>query len=331
VPEDMNAGLNPPPALEQDTIQKWPKLGVSGRSYLNDLLAEFAVLSASSARNQRAKELAERVQRRGANGHAGWDDVHGLEIAPIELWPIEQLQRRVWLQRASLREAIGEERYAEYLRSLPPNLETAESLLRADAHQTLIELYRFRALEWAASAVRSRALRSALFGFVVSAVSVFVVLWLINHFSSSGVPGFRFFSLLLILGSLGGLVSAMQRIRSGQISSLKSIETLPTWPTALGPVIGVFASLFFYAILRSGLLSGELFPTFSQDPTKVWELVAMDKGTEYFKLAIWSFVSGFSEKLLPDQLAWFAGRAAQSVSGEAETTTGTPESSKRNG
>jgi hypothetical protein len=291
-----------------------PNLGPSGTAYLNDLLAQYAILPESDTANANARNLAEIVKTRAAKGIASWADVHSLEIALIELWPIEQVQRYLSFLRDDLNKALGEVRYQAYLRSLSQNGTSSEDLIRADASQTLAYIYRIRNSAWAATRARMRALVWALAAFLGSTILLTSAGYTVYHFKGLHPA---FFCLMIGLGALGGLVSVMLRIRAPTTDGLSSPEMLPAWPAALAPAIGMFASLFFFIVFRSGLLSGSLFPHFW--PNDPWNLNPWVDGTDYAKLAIWGFISGFSETLFLRQVQWFTGTMPTSPSNKDTT------------
>jgi hypothetical protein len=226
----------------------------SGHSYLALLVAEYESLMGDlHARNPRAVEIADRVKTRLASGDATWDDVHNLEIALLELQPFEELTRRAWSLRADYKSVIGDCLFNEYLRSLPNGINTHERLLRADLRRVLAELHRYRTFQRAENEARKANLTQALLGFVsvlfLSLVIpvVVIVLDCVNTRWSTG--SLTFFSqletrtgwllpLAAFFGSVGGLVSIMQRIKGAQSTDIKSLELLPAWPMALAPIVG---------------------------------------------------------------------------------------------
>jgi hypothetical protein len=80
-----------------------------------------------------------------------------------------------------------------------------------------------------------------------------------------------------------------------------------------GSVASIFVVYFFSAlsgvlivcIFASGIIQGQLFPSFSGDVENFgfnsWSALKF-RGTDWFKLALWAYVSGFYERFLPDML-----------------------------
>jgi hypothetical protein len=292
-------------------------------------MAEYQTLSGDlNARNPRAVEMANTVEAHIASGDASWDDVHNLETALLELQPFEELARRAWSLRADYKAVIGEPSFNEYLRSLSSEIDEDESLLRADLRRVLAELHRHRTLQRAENDARKTNLTKALWGFAtplllsVGAAGVLILLHGIcaGSLEPSSLVGTRSEWLLPVaafFGSVGGLVSVMQRIKRSESTDVKSLEILPSWPMALAPIMGAVGGLLVCLLFRSELLKGSLFPDLSSIQPDL-------KDPDFFKLMVWAFVAGFSEKLVPDTLDWLASNArpaATEVGAIASVTT----------
>ena len=111
---------------------------------------------------------------------------------------------------------------------------------------------------------------------------------------------------LMLIAALAGtwgatfsmLTSLKDRLQASELDDLKLIQP---WVMILArSLVGTGAGCVLYFLVRSGLLGGEAFP-------KIDDLVKGD-----FKnlalLIIWSFIAGFSEKLIPGILEKHASR-----------------------
>jgi hypothetical protein len=102
--------------------------------------------------------------------------------------------------------------------------------------------------------------------------------------------------------------------------------------------IGMFGAIVFYFLLLSDLVSGAMFPKMGELAIVPFELKqgagggardgssssgiqALIPSLEFAKLAIWSFLAGFSERLVPDALERTEARAVQA---QAEPVQGQP-------
>lgn len=122
------------------------------------------------------------------------------------------------------------------------------------------------------------------------------------------------------LGALGSFVSLQRRLKSLADDDLilLSESLLGAW---LSPIVGGVLAAVLYCLFISGLLSGELFPTFCEavntkysDPFyntclpstfKMLLECQADAPADYGKLFFWSFLAGFSEKFVVDIIGQF--------------------------
>ena len=128
--------------------------------------------------------------------------------------------------------------------------------------------------------------------------------------------------LAIIFGLLGAVFSRITRFQSVsaalQFDDVQSSFITPMMSIRL--LSGLFGALIFYFFIRSGLLSGQAFPDFERltglgsqvEPSAAGKpAAALNEYTELAKLIVWSFIAGFSERLVPDTLVKMEGRAAE--------------------
>jgi hypothetical protein len=109
---------------------------------------------------------------------------------------------------------------------------------------------------------------------------------------------------------MGGFVSIQQRLPTIGLSELG--ELFNSWLTILLIPIngGIFAFVLMLMLMFiSGILEGALFPKYAHPPIDQEHLVARfaqwltatfpKTGPDIAKLLFWSFVAGFSERLVP--------------------------------
>ena len=129
--------------------------------------------------------------------------------------------------------------------------------------------------------------------------------------------------IVLGLGALGAFVSLHRRLKSLGADDLQLLAS--SWFNAwLIPLIGGVLATVLYCLFLSGLLSGELFPSFcrgvvekykdpvaaSAQPSAFWRLLECqgNEPRDYAKLFFWSFLAGFSEKFVVDIIGHFERR-----------------------
>jgi hypothetical protein len=142
---------------------------------------------------------------------------------------------------------------------------------------------------------------------------------------ASGLPPFvTTLIMVIIAGLFGGAFSMLQRLQSpiiggDQLSNLMSLRTARR-EIFLAPIIGAVGALVLYCIFDAELLKGALFPIMypvkSSDGSQSFAAylcsAGPQAGVDQAKLLVWSFVAGFSERLLPDSLDRLSKQAAPS-------------------
>jgi hypothetical protein len=128
-------------------------------------------------------------------------------------------------------------------------------------------------------------------------------------------------------------VSIQQRLKKLSDEDLAHLDS--SWVHIIIPPFfgGIFA-LLFYVFVLSGILEGAMFPTFvipefsnpptSDDIEKLLLETYPASGQDFARLAIWSFLAGFSERLVPDILKRTAGKGSESDD-DSSTPAASPE------
>ena len=112
-------------------------------------------------------------------------------------------------------------------------------------------------------------------------------------------------------GILGGFVSIQQRLKKLEDEELRLLSN--SWfSILLIPIYGGIFSLVLYVGFLSGIVGGSLFPQFFSPPfssppvnadlQKFLTQTLPVTGTDLAKLLFWSFLAGFSERLVPQIL-----------------------------
>lgn len=173
--------------------------------------------------------------------------------------------------------------------------DTPKKVIRAKPKMTpvILGIYRKMLAVIFAAAIFMMIVLALLVRYASDQILLFVVL--------SGGLG-AIFSMLMRLYSLDDLPEVLQ----GDGFELKGLHL---FMYSLTPIlVGMIGAIFFHACIASGLISGDMFQQFkaSTDPnaTGIGRLLDSPpaEASDYAKCLVWGFVSGFSERLVPDQL-----------------------------
>ena len=115
-------------------------------------------------------------------------------------------------------------------------------------------------------------------------------------------------SYVFLAGLIGGFVSIQQRLPTIELPELRELST--SWLSILLiPINGGIFALVLMLMFISGIIEGSMFPKYIHDPIDRNNLILSfvnwlkttfpEKGPDVAKLLFWSFVAGFSERLVP--------------------------------
>ena len=141
---------------------------------------------------------------------------------------------------------------------------------------------------------------------------------------------FLVLALVATMGVLGAYFSRVMAF-STALLTLSYDDVMRTYVgrmLQLRLIYGMIGALVFYFVLRGGIVAGTIFPAFVTDTasgtTPATDLRALlgqlAPDANFAKLLVWSFIAGFSERLVGDALT----RAEAQANRSDDQATGTP-------
>jgi hypothetical protein len=318
------------------------KLQAYAWSYFDHIVAVYGNLERKSAD---VEVIINRAHDHPNDFH--WGDIFHLESIVFALIPDESLQRNVWVLRERFREVSGPTVYNAYLASNPPTeIETPEklSLLRADLTRLLDVLHWYYALIPDRERLRKSLTREcAIMVGLYTCVLIVVVLLCAFHWARPLIAtpaGFHTAvataACVVYWGIIGGFVSSQRRMQNipGDGDPLISVLGLDDarYYLWLSPLLGAVFAVILAWMFMGGIMEGTLFPAFAHSSKNgtlfsgLFSEPLLQGPAEYAKLFVWSFLAGFAERLVPDNLDRLASKldASQQKSAPAPTTPPAP-------
>jgi len=131
----------------------------------------------------------------------------------------------------------------------------------------------------------------------------------------------------VMAGLFGGAFSLLQRVQApltggDGLTNLLSLRSARR-ELFLAPITGAVAAIVLYCIFAAKLVTGALFPDIvgpkaNSDGTTSMSIMSFIShsgpagAVDHAKSLVWSFIAGFSERLVPDSISRLTSKAAQS-------------------
>jgi hypothetical protein len=269
-----------------------------------------------------------------------WGDIFLLENVIFAIQPPEVLERNAWIIRERFREITCSTIYDKYVQSgMPKEADTPEKLavLRADLRRVLDILHWHYSLIPIREHIRKQLTSNCILWVFLYTVALGCSLFFLRKDEHSFLA---MVICVLYFGIIGGFVSSQRRMQNipTDIDPLISIFGLDTagYYLWLSPLLGGIFAIILGLMFVGGILKGTVFPDFYPTGTKVLMVRSLFKGfafqalptgtEEWAKLFIWSFLAGFAERLVPDNLDRLsaklgANKATAFSSGSASSVT----------
>ena len=223
-----------------------------------------------------------------------WDELYYFELILADHMPSERLRSKIVRLRSAYHSIASEKEYTEYNSSMPKDLQDppdpddekkdekkgrTEELMRADLKDLLGRIY----LKYTILPVREERLtdlawfaaRLCLYSLVIL-LGILAVLFIVpliqdlvtGHQERIDISSERFASLtifvVVVCGSMGGFVSALQRIQSPPTEgdSLYNLSLLfhGSKSVFIAPITGAIFATVLYMMFAAGILQGAFFP-----------------------------------------------------------------------
>lgn len=211
---------------------------------------------------------------------------------------------------------------ADYVRIAPPEeLELARSSgsleanpddekIRISTVELLSRLQHLRSIGIRRETIKNAvSLVVAIFGAALFAS----IWWYVSTAKTS--DDVSVFQAIVICGCLGGFISAQTRIQAipeARVPRLNDLSILRlSGGITFAIVSGAIGAVFLYILLLCGAVKGDIFPHIALNSAEPEEFTTLRKFIEHSipqgesdmaKLLLWSFIAGFSERLVPDQV-----------------------------
>ncbi len=232
-------------------------------------------------------------------------DALTLQRVCVRFTPPETLKQRAECLRKRFQALVGNETYQACMSPRATDKPPTTEDLRAEMDFILSEFLYVYLITPLRHQARGRLLRYCWRPFLAIS-TILVGLGGLIAWQEGRPDRFATLALVPIFGSMGAMISLQQRLENmpNRGDSLRYCIALDSgratlWTTSIaGSVFAVIINLVFLA----GMIEGDLFPSFDH-------LHGIDQNTPGVKpladialMLIWSFISGFAERLVPDTI-----------------------------
>lgn len=171
-------------------------------------------------------------------------------------------------------------------------------------------------LQWQYKTIRVKQYYIKNVSIIASIVFVFTIIlfflpelwpWLKTYLGKTGSDNGRAYYLYtaMVAGAMGAVFSMLIALKGRLAVSHVEDFTIPRSiiEVLTKMVIGWGSGLIFFYFLQSGLLEGSFFPDFDHLKEASKALLNKEGQQAFALLIVWCFLSGFSEKLVPNMLS----------------------------
>ncbi|MBI1325696.1 hypothetical protein GC170_21235 [bacterium] len=255
-------------------------------------------------------KLGRDIVRRSRAGHyptaaEALQDALTLQRICVRFLPPDTLKQRAECLRKRFQALVGNETYQACMGPRATDKPPTTEDLRAEMDFILSEFLYVYLITPLRHQARGRLLRYCWRPFLAIS-TILVGLGGLIAWHEGRPDRFATLALVPIFGSMGAMISLQQRLENmpNRGDALRYVIALDSgratlWTTSIaGSVFAVIINLVFLA----GMIEGDLFPSFDHlhgiDPTTP----GAKPLTDIALMLIWSFISGFAERLVPDTI-----------------------------
>jgi hypothetical protein len=302
-------------------------------SYYDHIAAVYVTLN---AKNDHADQII--IKAKEHANDMNWGDIFLLESIVFSLQPPEIVQRNAWIVRERFREISCPTVYAKYAASNPPNESDSPDKLKADLTRLIDVLHWYYALIPDRERLRKSLTQNCIVMVLLYTLTLLAILifcaWdgLVPAFSTTGppyliwIPGKTHATAALAAcvvywGIIGGFVSSQRRMQNIPSDGDPLISVLGLDDAGyylwLSPLLGAVFAVVLAWMFMGGILTGAIFPNFMTSEAHgdhgywffdLFRQEHLKSAADYAKLFTWSFLAGFAERLVPDNLDRLASR-----------------------
>jgi hypothetical protein len=268
------------------------------------------------------------------------DYVHNLQLLLVEIVQLDYLEANIHNIREEYRNHVGEITFRIYTLSKsfefldkywhadprdPQFLEIKdiyEEKLRIDYGNLINEIRKARLYEVHIEGTRKYLIKkvfNVLLSLIIIPLIVIIVYLLFYQDPSkvsskiiyNDLTGFVLFCSAAIAGAIGSFISVILRIQgvrdntqlAQNIFAFKYSKTT----VQVAPFTGMIFAILLTFIIYGGLIGGSMFPYVRLDDDQY--IKVLNNIGELSKLLVWSFIAGFSERLIPDMIDRLSDKA----------------------
>jgi hypothetical protein len=261
-------------------------------------------------------ELIKALIENGKNRHLTWLELYDFESVLMRLRGDASLRRAVWGVRDEFQRLATAELWASYVASKPPDPNNPDNKIediRGDVEDLLQRLHELRLGRAMLDGIRAYTTSITLVVCIAMAAAIF-------YLSLHNRPNTSMLLLAAVAGASGAGFSMLNRLsqipsKGDLIARYPGAHRRIVWVLTplLSLIEGMLGAIVLYFLFRANLVSGDLFPKLNSQSGPLSPTADVQALNQLFsepvplllvgaKLIIWSFIAGFSERLVPDML-----------------------------